>query len=66
MTVYPWDWKQHREGDRNVIELEGKTKRLVCDLHIGEEVIVPLIPAFQGATMRVRITVELIPEKGTT
>jgi len=64
MSVWPAKWTQHHVGDRNVIELEGKTKSLLASLDVmdGEGMLsVPLIPEFQGAWMRVRITVELIP-----
>jgi len=62
-AIYPHRCAQWREGDKNIIELEGKTKDLLQSLDVigpDGEVSLPLIPEFQGAWMKVRITVELV------
>jgi len=63
-AIYPHEWSQRQEGDKNIIELEGKTKNLLQSLVVDGpdgKMAIPLIPEFQGTWMKVRITVELVP-----
>lgn len=56
---------EHVSNDKLTIELEGKTKCLATTVMLIDadgKHLIPLIPEFQGAWMRVRITVENISE----
>jgi len=67
--IFVASWSEQRVSpDRHVVELEGKTKELTQSLCVHEggadgERWLTLIPAFQGAWIRVRITVELVPSE---